>query len=611
MFFQIPATQYFVLTGLNAFTDRNEQVDFFESNSEHKIRQINVCSRHTPEKPGRKMKRQQNYYMALVAVTAILTLGCSSIDSLVQSVGNKFSKTQTEVDTSSLEEARQAKKSGDILLAEERYKEYVEKQQRSGDKISLAFANSQLGLIAHEKSDYKASNRYFEEALKLDPENLDYRGMYAESLFWQKEYPRAESLFRQAMQTAPDDPRFQIMLGHTLAEQKQYVAGQRYLKQALGEQAAYEEMAAIYDKHQEYEMAALAMTKAHEFQQRKRQVATNSPAERRISPTQSRTAQPMPANGVFAGDAGSSNAGYAVSNFRPGQQDGAAQVSQAPVAMSTPAPQQPTPAPQQQQQGQLTALQQVIRQQQNDAPSYGNPQYAVTQQASNAGAAFPSQYYGTQADDGFASTQQGAVSRNAYANPAVTQQTQPYAATPQVASQQMPQQQFAAQQPGQPYATQQPVMPTNQGNAWPPTQNQAQMNPAVPQSPGNYPPQQGFQTYPQQQENRPPYGFAATERQPSNAVPTSGVPVNAPAAATSTVPGPFLQNAQEIAYHPGYAASPSAMTTPQALPETRAATNPLAGGTTTTQTPQFATPQNLGGQSGTSQTPTFTGFQAF
>ena len=202
--------------------------------------------------------------------------GCLNFDSLVRSTENTIGKNQPDVDTAMIDEAGKAYQSGNFTLAEQRYKEYIGKNQRFSDKTSLAVANSQLGRIAFEKSDFKASNRYFEEAIKLDPDNLESSGLYGESLYTQKEYHRAESLFRQALQVAPNDRRFQIMLGLTLAQQKQYQAGLRYLKQALGEQGAYEEMAHIYNSHFEFDKATLAMSKARESYNKQQQLAALS-----------------------------------------------------------------------------------------------------------------------------------------------------------------------------------------------------------------------------------------------------------------------------------------------------------------------------------------------
>jgi tetratricopeptide (TPR) repeat protein len=221
--------------------------------------------------------RRRGLSLIWIIITAFFSAGCSSFDTMVRSVENTFTKKQSEFDAAMLDEARMAYQSGDIILAEERYKEYIGKNQRSGDKASLAVAHAQLGRIAFEKRDFKASHRHFEEAIKLDPDNLEARGQYGESLYRQKDYNRAQTVFQLALQDAPNDSRFQVMLGLTLAQQKQYQVGLRYLKQALGEQGAYEEIAHIYNSHYEFEKATLAMSKARESYSKQQQLAARSP----------------------------------------------------------------------------------------------------------------------------------------------------------------------------------------------------------------------------------------------------------------------------------------------------------------------------------------------
>ena len=226
------------------------------------------------------MRIHWNLSLILFAVTIIFSSGCSNLDSWVRSVENTFVKVKTEAedDTVLLDDAGKAYQAGNLTLAEDRYKEYIETNQRSGDNTSLAMANSQLGRIAFEKNNFKASNQYFDEAIKLDPDNLNVYGLYGESLYWQKEYHRSETLCHQALRIAPNDRRFQIVLGRTMAQQKQYQAGLRYLKQALGEQGAYEEISRIYYSHSEFDKAALAMSKARESCQKQQQMAANFPS---------------------------------------------------------------------------------------------------------------------------------------------------------------------------------------------------------------------------------------------------------------------------------------------------------------------------------------------
>ena len=453
----------------------------------------------------------RNISVVLIVVITILTVGCSNFQALFRSVEKPIGKKQSDINDNILTEARAAYQSGNAAQAEELYTEYIEKNRRSSDKATLAFANAQLGRIAFKKSDFKASNRYFDQAVELDPDNLDTFGMYGESLYWQKDYIRAEALFKQAVQVAPNDTRFQLALGRTLAQQKQYLLGQRYLKQALGEQGAYEELARIYDEHREYEMAALATSKARESHTR--QVAAAS--VRGVG---------IPASAPV-GSFADANAGYAVTNSQVMQPNNSMLTSPSPGFM----PVQPYQTPQQ-----AMMPQQAMIPPQAMLPQNVPPQQA--QMAARQPVILPQQ-------------------------PAIQQQ--------------LPMQQYQQQYPPQLYQAQQPVpqsvpqlqqpqpfMSANQGYPQPPSQYQngvpVNPNPTTVQQ-GTYPapglpPQQASEPNPQwQPDNRPPYGFAATE-QP--------LPANSQMAGMQNVPASQWQNGREIAYHPNYAATQPGMSRP-------------------------------------------------
>ena len=221
------------------------------------------------------MKTLRYLFIVLLGTTAVFSMGCSYVTSMVQTIENKMSPSHSERGAEILADAKEAQKSGDYAQAESYYLEYVGKSKLQNNPVDLGFAYSQLGELALRKNQFEGSNRYFEESIKHNPSDLEVYGKYGESLFrLQGNYVGAEALFRQAMTLSPNDPRFQLQLGRTLAYQKKYQAGLGYLKTALGEQQAYDEIAKIYHQHGEYERAALAMTKAHESQN-KQQLAQN------------------------------------------------------------------------------------------------------------------------------------------------------------------------------------------------------------------------------------------------------------------------------------------------------------------------------------------------
>ena len=216
------------------------------------------------------MRHLCHWSIFLIFTATLLSMGCSYVKTVVQTV-TEPSQSRGE---NLLETAKELQNSGDLQKAESYYTDYLKANSKRAAVADLAFANRQLAILAIERKDYEAGNRYFEMALHYTPDDLEICGMYGESLLHlQKDYPKAEAVFRQALSSAPNDLRFQLLLGRTLAYQKKYQMGLKHLKTALGEKQAYDELAQIYHQNGEYERAALAMTKSHEIQHGKQQLA--------------------------------------------------------------------------------------------------------------------------------------------------------------------------------------------------------------------------------------------------------------------------------------------------------------------------------------------------
>jgi len=195
----------------------------------------------------------------------MLFTGCAQIEGYYHSVKNSFSKNENHDNSvASLEEAKRYEVSGNPAEAERLYLDYVNQASSAGNGESVAVAYSRLGVITARRGEYPASADYFEKAMKLNPNDIEISGAYAQSLFEQKKYADAENLLRQTLVLKPEDKRIQYLLGHTLAEQKKYSLASRYLKQVLGDEKAYQEMAMIYERHGEKNAAALAVAKARQ-----------------------------------------------------------------------------------------------------------------------------------------------------------------------------------------------------------------------------------------------------------------------------------------------------------------------------------------------------------
>ena len=322
------------------------------------------------------MKTLRYLFIVLLGATAIFSMGCSYFNTMVQTIENKITPSDPQHGLAVLEDAKEAQKSGNYAQAELYYLEYVEEYKRMENPIDMAFAYSQLGELALQKNQFEASNRYFEESIKQNPSDLEVYGKYGESLFrLQGNYVGAEAMFRQAMTLAPNDPRFQLQLGRTLAYQKKYQAGLGYLKTALGEQQAYDEIAKIYHQHGEYERAALAMTKAHESQNKRQLAQSGSNQNRAVTemrPSNQSTTLPVGQQTL----ATNSNDGFASSSSAPidnVQQSLPNVIQQQPIVPAqTMPPQQPQQIPIQQvlvQQSTVPQSQPVMQQQYGTLPT--------------------------------------------------------------------------------------------------------------------------------------------------------------------------------------------------------------------------------------------------
>jgi tetratricopeptide (TPR) repeat protein len=104
-----------------------------------------------------------------------------------------------------------------------------------------------LAILKAKEQKNAESEYYFRESLKLDKENTallcDFAKLYSD----QKNYANAETILKNALLIAPDHRRTLFNLGFIIALQHdRQTEGLRYLKLAIGEAAAYQELAKIY-----------------------------------------------------------------------------------------------------------------------------------------------------------------------------------------------------------------------------------------------------------------------------------------------------------------------------------------------------------------------------
>ncbi|MDR3197899.1 MAG: hypothetical protein LBU34_08540 [Planctomycetaceae bacterium] len=144
-----------------------------------------------------------------------------------------------------------------------------------------------LAIIKAKEQKIAESEQYFREALKLDGENTallcDFAKLYSD----QKNYTDAETILKNTLLIAPDHRRTLFNLGLTIVLQKdRQTEGLRYLKLAIGEAAAYRELAKIYRQQGNNAQAEFAEQRATLIEKQ-----TPPPTNTITSPTVSMDAQ--------------------------------------------------------------------------------------------------------------------------------------------------------------------------------------------------------------------------------------------------------------------------------------------------------------------------------
>jgi tetratricopeptide (TPR) repeat protein len=120
-----------------------------------------------------------------------------------------------------------------------------------------------LAILKAKEQKLSESEQYFRDALNLDKENTallcDFAKLYSD----QKNYADAETILKNALLIAPDHRRTLYNLGLIIALQNDRQSeGLRYLKLAIGETAAYRELAKIYRQQDNNAQAEFAEQRA-------------------------------------------------------------------------------------------------------------------------------------------------------------------------------------------------------------------------------------------------------------------------------------------------------------------------------------------------------------
>ncbi|MDR0335765.1 MAG: hypothetical protein LBI18_01605, partial [Planctomycetaceae bacterium] len=139
-----------------------------------------------------------------------------------------------------------------------------------------------LAILNAKEQKITESEQYFRAALKLDKENITLLCDFAKLYSDQKNYADAETILKNALLLAPNHRRTLFNLGCIIALQKdRQTEGLRYLKFAIGEIAAYQELAKIYRQQGNNSQAEFAEQRATLLQKNQ----TASPNDPMTSPT--------------------------------------------------------------------------------------------------------------------------------------------------------------------------------------------------------------------------------------------------------------------------------------------------------------------------------------
>ncbi|MDR2704740.1 MAG: tetratricopeptide repeat protein [Planctomycetaceae bacterium] len=139
-----------------------------------------------------------------------------------------------------------------------------------------------LAILKAKEQKFTESEQYFREALKRDKENTallcDFAKLYSD----QKNYADAETILKNALLITPNHRRTLFNLGLIIALQNdRQTEGLRYLKLAIGEPAAFRELAKIYRQQGNNAQAEFAEQRATILEKSQ----TPPPANSLTSPT--------------------------------------------------------------------------------------------------------------------------------------------------------------------------------------------------------------------------------------------------------------------------------------------------------------------------------------
>ena len=161
-----------------------------------------------------------------------------------------------------------AERRGNFEAAERFYQNILQTIKAENDRSRIPPLH-RLAVLKARQKQFDESEHLFQQAVRLDGNNLALLGDYAQLQFDRKQYRDAEIILKYAFLLEPNNTRTLYNLGYAVALQPdRQTEGLRYLRLALGEPRAFRELASICRILGENEQAQFAEQRAAQLEQR-------------------------------------------------------------------------------------------------------------------------------------------------------------------------------------------------------------------------------------------------------------------------------------------------------------------------------------------------------
>jgi tetratricopeptide (TPR) repeat protein len=119
---------------------------------------------------------------------------------------------------------------GDIYMARKMYRDAIETYMQA--PVSAQMLNK-IGIAYHQLADVDTAGKYYQRAIKMDPQFADAINNLGTIYYSKKSYRRAISEFRKVLRVKPDAASTWANLANAYFERKQYERSTEALQKAL------------------------------------------------------------------------------------------------------------------------------------------------------------------------------------------------------------------------------------------------------------------------------------------------------------------------------------------------------------------------------------------